>query len=189
MALTVAQYEQLLSVLAQVPGIVDEMEARSTGAVERVHDWLKLAEGALTDMRQPAASEFAACRARLLEAGRARASPSSGTAGKVSARRAREAAAAESLQRGNDVLQALVGERRAVFDEAERIARQLLAVAALKGLLPASDDGRSWQQSLLRLRDEIASDLGLATAHAHLVGLVGATDALVFLDRALPSVT
>ena len=108
--------------------------------------------------------------------------------GRATGRKIREATASEMLRHGNDVLRAVIAERQASFQEAERIARQLLAVAHLKGMLPAASDAQSQQRFIVELRDRVVADQGLATAYAHLVGLVGATDALVFLDRAMPSV-
>jgi hypothetical protein len=100
----------------------------------------------------------------------------------------KEAPAALLLGRGSDVLQALITAQQPVFQEAERIARQALAVAKLKGLALTPGGGVPQQQFLHELQDRLAADPDLATVNAHIAGLVGTTDALVFLDRALVSV-
>jgi hypothetical protein len=186
-ALTVAQYEEILAVLRRVSPLVDVLESRNAGFYDEVLDWLRLAEKILTDVRLPAASEVAACRGRLIEAGRGAQPAELSFVGRATLRKVREATATDVLRRGNEVLQGVIAERQLVFQEAERIARQLLAVAELKGLLPTGD-AQAQQRFVYELRDRVTEDPGLATAHAHLVGLVGATDTLIFLDRALPSV-
>jgi hypothetical protein len=100
------------------------------------------------------------------------------------ARKVREATASLALQRGNDLLHGAIAEREVAFGEAERLARQLLAVAQAKGLLGA-DDGRPHQQRLTEVDRRIATDPDLASGYVHLVALVGKTDVLIFLDRAL----
>jgi len=187
--LTVAQYEEILGVLQMVPILVDELEARHSGFPDDILGWLKHAERALTNNRLPEASQIAACRARLIEAGRGVQQGTLTIVGRQSTRKIREATAALVLGTGTDILQGVIADRKSVFQEAERISRQVLAVAQMKGLVNASDSGSTNQQFLHELRDHIAADPDLASFHTHIVGLVGATDALVMLDRALASVT
>jgi hypothetical protein len=188
MALTVAQYEQILAILQEVPGLVDKLETRNAGFFEDVHGWLKQAEQTLTNNRLPAASQLAVYRARLIEASRGIQQEDLTIVGRPSTSKIKEATAALMLGRGGDVLQALITAQQPVFQEAERIARQALAVAKLKGLALTPADGVPQQQFLHELRDRLAADPDLATVNAHIAGLVGTTDSLVFLDRALVSV-
>lgn len=188
MALTIAQYEGILGVLREVPILVDKLEARHAGFFEDVLLWLKQAEQSLTNNRLPAASQIAAYRARLIEAGRGVQQGDLTIAGRPSVRKIKEATAALLLGQSNEVLQTVISERQAVFQEAERIARQLLSVAHAKGLVTTANGGGSHQRFLHELRDRLAADPDLANVNAHIVGLVGATDALVMLDRGLPSV-
>ena len=188
MALTIAQYEQILAVLQEVPGLVDKLEARNAGFFEDVLGWLKQAEQTLTNNRLPAVSQIAVYRARLIKAGRGVQQGDLTIVGRPSTSKIKEATAALLLGRGSEVLQALIATQQPVFQEAERIARQALAVAKLKGLAFAPGVGVPQQQFLHELQDQLAADPDLATVHAHIVGLVGTTDALVLLDRALVSV-
>jgi hypothetical protein len=188
MALTIAQYEQILAVLQEVPRLVDKLEARNAGFFEDVLGWLKQAEQVLTDNRLPAVSQIAVYRARLIEAGRGVQQGDLTIVGRPSTSKIKEATAALLLGRGSDVLQALIAAQQPVFQEAERIVRQALAVAKVKGLALAPGVGVPQQRFLRELQDQLAADPDLATVHAHIVGLVGTTDALVLLDRALVSV-
>jgi hypothetical protein len=187
MALTIAQYEEILAVLREVPILVDKLEARNANLFEDVLGWLKQAEQTLTNNRLPAASQIAVYRARLIEAGRGVQQADLTIVGRLSVSKIKEATAALLLGHSNGVLQALIAEQQPVFQEAERIARQVLALARVKGLVTAPGDGAPQQRFLHELRDKLAADPDLATVHAHIVGLVGATDALVLLDRALAS--
>jgi hypothetical protein len=187
-ALTVAQYEELLRVLGEVPILVDKLEERRTDFSDDVLAWLKLAERVLANNRLPDAAQIAAYRARLIEAGRGVQQDDMTIVGRPSARKIKEATGALVLASGNDVLQAVIADRKSVFQEAERISRQMLTLAQLKGLVTGPiDGGSSQQQFLARLRDQLAADPDLASIEAHVVGLVGATDTLVMLDRALAS--
>lgn len=188
MALSVAQYEEIASILHEVPRLVDDLEARRADFPGRVLAWLKRAERALEDNRLPACSRVAAWRAALLQAGRGVQHPDVRMLGRPTVRKLLEATACMALEHGNDLLHTAVGDREGIFQEAERIAQQLLAVIAAKGLL----DGRSassHQERLLDLQQRVASDRDLAAVYAHLVSLVGSTDVLVFFDRALPKVS
>jgi hypothetical protein len=188
MALTIAQYEEVLSVLREVPSLVDKLEARHAALPEDVLEWLRRAERTLTSSGLPDGSQIAVSRARLIEAGRGVRRNDLAITGRLSVRRLREATASVVLERGNEILQAVVAVQRPVFQEAERIARQIVVAARIKGIVTAPGDGGRQHRFVAELRDRIAMDPDLAAAHAHLVGLVGVTDELILLDRALPSV-
>ena len=189
MALNVVQYEEIVALLRQVPSLTDQLEARSTGFSDDVLAWLKQAESALENNRVPAVSRISAFRAMLIEAGRGVRHEEIALVGRPTIRKLREGAASMALQRSNEVLHDVIAERRTVFEEAERLSRQILAVSEAKGLVQACDDGRPHHEFLSCLRQQVASDTDLAGVYVHLVSLVGATDALIFLDRARASLS
>jgi hypothetical protein len=183
----VAQYEELLRVLGEVSILVDKLEERRTDFSDDVLAWLKHAEQVLANNRLPDAAQIAAYRARLIEAGRGVQQRDLRIVGRQSLRRIKEATGALVLESGNNILQAVIADRKPVFQEAERISRQMLAMAQLKGVVTGPTDGDSQQQFLQKLRDQLAADPDFASIHAHVVGLVGSSDTLVVLDRALAS--
>lgn len=185
MALTVAQYEEIVGLLSEVRGLVDRFGERDPGFPDAVLEWLIRAERALERNRLPTVSQLATARAALIGAGRGMATIDVSVSGRPTTRKLTQATANVVLQRGNELLQDAIAERQAVFGEAERIARQTVAVADAKQLLPSTEPGRSQQGLVEDLRDRIAADPDLASAHLHLASLVGRTDVLVFLDRAL----
>lgn len=189
MALNVVQYEEIVSLLRQVPGLVDQLEARRSRFVDDVLDWLKRAESAMDNNRLPGVSQIASCRAVLIEATRGVSSKELVFIGRATPRKVQDATASMVLERGNDVLHGVIAERQATFQEAERIAGQVLAVAEAKGLIRACTDGRPHQAVLACLQQAVAADTDLATVYAHLSALVGKTDMLIFFDRALAKLT
>lgn len=135
----------------------------------------------------PAVSRISSYRAVLVAAARGVSSQDVTYVGRPTTRKIREGAASIALQRSNEVLHDVVAERRAVFEEAERISRQILAVAEAKGLIRPCEDGRPHDAFLGCLRQHVAADTDLGSIYVHLVSLVGATDVLVFFDRARAS--
>lgn len=188
MALTVAQYESILEVLREVPLLVDELESRHTGFGDDVLGWLKRAEQAMTANRLPAASQLASERAQLIEAGRGVLRRDLTIIGRPSVRKIKDATAARVLASATDILHGVIAERQAVFQDADRVARQVLAIARTKGLLTEQGDSGSRQRFLEGLRDRLVADPDLAGVYTHIVGIVGTTDALVVLDRGLASI-
>ena len=185
MALSVLQYEEIVALLLRVPHLVDRLESREPGFIDRVHSWLRDAEGSLENNRAPGVSQVAACRAMLVEAARGVQPRDLVISGRPTRRKIHEATASLALQRGSDILHAVIAERQAAFQDAERISRQVLAVAQAKGILGADHDAGPRHAYLARLQQQIAADPDLASAHAHLQALVGTTDTLILFDRAL----
>jgi hypothetical protein len=105
--------------------------------------------------------------------------------GRPTARKVQEATASLVLRRSSDLLHAVIAERQAVFQEAERISRQVLAIAQAKGMVQALEEPGPRQEIPADLQRRVAADPDLASVHAHLISLVGATDVLIFYDRAL----
>jgi hypothetical protein len=184
MALTVLQTEQIAGLLREVPGFVDGLQARRPGLAGDVVEWLRRAESALENNRLPAVSHLATLRAQLIEAERGVQTTEVTFAGRPTTRKIREATVGVVLERSSDVLHGVIGSRQTVFDEAERITAQLVVVAGAKGLVAKCAEG-SQGEALSCLQQSMAGDPDLASGYAHLLSLVGTTDIVIFLDRAL----
>lgn len=188
MALNVVQYEDIVARLGEVRGLVDQLEQRHTGFPDSVLEWLRELEEALESNHMPVVSRIAALRAMLVESARGVYSEEITFAGPPTSRKIRDGVASLVLQRGSELLHDSIAERQAAFQEAERISRQAIAIAQAKGMLDECDDGRPHQAMLQCLQEKIAADPDLASVQLHLVSLVGKTDLLVFLDRAIAGV-
>lgn len=185
MALNVAQYEELCELLREVPSLVDKMEARLVGFADDVLAWLKKAETVLGNNRLPIVSQVSTCRAILIQAARGLQAKDLVFAGRATPRKVVDATASMALERANQLLHGVVMERQAVFQEAELMARRMIAVAEAKGLVQSCGGSRGRQEFLKCVQQKISGDSDFASAYIHLVGLVGKNDILVFLDRAL----
>jgi hypothetical protein len=188
MALNVVQYEDIAGHLRRVPELVDMLEQRRTGFADEVLGWLKGVEKSLESNHMPVVSQVSGCRAMLIESTRGAYSEEISFTGRPTTRKIQEGVASLVLQRSSDLLHAAIAEREAAFSEAERISRQIIAVADAKGMIEACADGRPHQSMLQCLRDAIAADQDLASVYVHLVSVVGKTDVLVFLDRSLAGI-
>lgn len=189
MALNVVQYEDISAKLRQVPDLVDQLEARRTGFPDAVLFWLKSTEESLENNHMPVVSQLAALRAMLIESARGVYSEEISFTGRPTSRKIQDGVASLVLQRSSELLHGAIAERQAAFQDAERIARQVLAVADAKGYLDTCNDGRPHQAMLQCLQERVSSDADLASVYVHLVSLVGKTDVLVFLDRAMVDMT
>jgi len=189
MALTVLQLEEISELLRQVPRLVDRLEARHSSFVKDVLAWLRQAEETLENNRLAVVSLVATCRATLIEGTRGVQNKDIVFVGRATSRKVLEATASMVLKRSNDLLHSVIAERQTVFQEAERIARQVIAVAEAKGYIRDCDGGQPHQQFLVCVQQKVAADNDLASAYVHLVALVGKNDVLIFLDRALARVT
>src|SRR3954470_15870080 len=185
MALTLLQYEHLGELLREVPSLVDALEERRPGFASDVVEWLRRVEGSLEDNRLPAVSQIAAGRAQLIEARRGTLPSGMVIAGRPTTRKIQEATAARVLERSSDVLHATIGEREATFQEAEKVTAQLVVVAGAKGIVAACEDGNTHAGMLRCVQQTLAADGDLAGGYAHLLALVGSTDVIILLDRAL----
>jgi hypothetical protein len=185
MALNVVQVEAFQQLLLEVPRLVDRIERRSSGLAGHVLDWLKRVEAALENNKIASVSRIAALRAQLLQAGRGVQGADVQVTGRPTRRKIEDATAAMALQRGNQLLHDVIAERESVFGEAERLMRQLVAVAEAKGIVRACREHVP-AAPLPCIQQAMAADADLAGGYVRLVSLVGKYDAAIFLDRALP---
>lgn len=184
MALTVLQHEALLALLAQVPALVDSLEGRRSDYPSEVLEWVRAAETALQNVRSPAVAQVATCRARLIEAGRGVHPGDVVVLGRPSVRKVQHASATRALDDAAAVVQALVVDRAPALEEAQRMAAHLVVVARLKGWPTDTAPGRGHHEVLRDVLTRAAADPDLGSVQAHLLTLVGPTDALILLDRA-----
>ena len=184
MALTLLQYEEIVTLLQRVPGLTDLLDDRATVYADEVQRWLKDCENALEQNRIPSVSQVAAHRAVLIEATRGARLADVDFTGRPTPRKVRDATATLVLRETTDLLNTVIAERQSVFAEAERLSRQAVSVARAKGLMADATDPTSLATALRSLPQRMAADSDLASVAAHLLALVGARDIVIFVDRA-----
>lgn len=166
--------------LAQLSLLADGVEGRGARLQPRVRDWIAEAEAILKRYAMPQAGDLAVVRTELALA--TRLARPSGTADATRSRRSRsEHAAAEAMTKAARIVTDAIAPSRQLAQEGERIARQIASVAAVKGhpAVASADWGAvstSWETA--------AHDPDLVSFTAHLVGLVGRTNAMMLFVRA-----
>ena len=186
MTLRIIQVEEIKGLLRQVPALVDQLERRDSGFYEDLLAWLRRVEAVLEANRLASVSDVAALRSTLVQAGRGQLLPELHVEGRPTRKKIREVAGSHVIHQGNGLLQDLLRAPLANLEEADRICRQLAAVARAKGYVEASLQEQGHAAALAELIRCMAADPDLAAAYVHLTGLVGTQDAAILLDRAVP---
>jgi hypothetical protein len=184
-ALRVRQVEEIAEHLLLLPALVERQEQRSPDFVRGCVAWLKALEAMLAANRLAEAGTIAAVRSGLVAAVRGAAPAGLEIQGTRTRARVAEAVASMALQRGADVATALIAPHQARLAEADRLARQLVAVSASRGGPGVRTSDEPYEVFLQGLRRSFAAHADLAGAASLLESLVGPHDALILIDRAL----
>lgn len=185
MALRVGQLEEIQSLLLRAPGLIDLYEQRKPGFVDAVTGWLRAMEGALERNRMHVVALVARERGTLVAAHRGDLGDEALSGGRRSRRKAGEAAAVRAVREVSAVVSDALSGRAGQIDEAAKIARQILSIAALKGSVQPCLREASLERRLECMKAVIHKDGDLLPYWAALTGLVAKHDALVLLDRAV----
>jgi hypothetical protein len=179
-------FEAIEARLLQMPDLVNRMERGDAGFVPAVKEWLAGLEGVLKENGLAVVAEIATLRASLISAQRGTVPVDLVSVGRPSARKLKAAAAAHVLRQAELSVSEAIKPAAASFAEGERLARQLAVFGAAKGLFPSRADFSTRGGWLAALWQALRGDVELLPAATHLAALVGAYDALILLDRALP---
>lgn len=183
--LRIVNLEEIHDLLLRLPALVDELEQKAPHAMGSVREWLVSLERVLESNRLPLAGNIAVLRGSLDSALMGVIPAGIEFHGRASSRKIREAAAAEMLKRASDLVTAALQGDGSRVDEAERVARQLIAVARLKGLIPENRPEGDSIENVKAVWRAMQADPEIGQGAAHLVGLVGPHDALIVLDRGI----
>ncbi len=181
--LHIVNLEEIQDHVLKIPALVDQQDRREARFVQDVKSWLSKLEEVLDNNKMPAAGKIAAIRSALVSAERGVMPAGIGFNGEPSRHNVKEATAGYAIQQANDVVfDAIQKDRDRVF-EAERLVRQLVALARTKGLIATTVDGRSLAESVRDIWQKIGADKDLSPGTTNVEGLVGPYDALIVLDR------
>ncbi|MEA1965778.1 MAG: hypothetical protein U9N05_00645 [Euryarchaeota archaeon] len=182
----IVNIEEIQGTLLHVPELIDSLENRDPNFAVLVKDWLTEAEQVLINNRLAVASDVAVLRGVLISAERGVLPDGMVLTGRKTARKIRDAAAADALRRASELISDAIRGDAAQIAEGEKLTRQLVALAERKGIVPDDPDTRGHSETLNTIWRAMSEDPELGPATTHLAGLVGAYDALVLLDRMLP---
>ena len=183
--LRIMHVEEIADLLLLLPGLVQQQERRSTDFALNAGAWLKSLETVFTASRLYQAGSIAMLRSGLVAAEQGQVPAGIEFRGRPSRSRVLSAVALQALQRAAEIASRLIAENQPRLAEAERVAKQIIAVALSRELITAREEEVSSTQYLRTLRRSLATSGELESAIIHLEGLVGPYDALVLLDRAL----
>lgn len=182
--LHLANLTEIEELLLRVPALVTSFEARDMQFPESVKTWLEDVERVLAANRLAVVSEIAVLRGVLIASQRGVVPNIVNLEGKATRRKVQEATASEILRRAQTSISDAIRMTVTQFQEAEKLVRQIVAVAGRKGLLLEPDPNNhgewlkvSWQS--------IENDPDLAAAAVHVAGLIGRVDTLAVFDREL----
>jgi hypothetical protein len=183
--LRIANIEEINGILLRVPGLVDIQQCRGPGFTEEVKVWLESLEDVLNNNRMPAAGNVAAFRGMIVSAERGVMPQGVSFYGRATLRKIKDAAAAAALRAATDLIFSTIQADISKIAEAERRGRQIIALAKAKGfslLLPNRPDRADALKTLWR---SLATDSDIGPGTVNVEGLVGPSDALIVLDRAI----
>lgn len=183
--LRVVNLEEFHRLLLELPAIVDALDARRSDGPATVRTWLVEAEGALERNRLPTAGNVAALRARLDSAGRGAVPVGVVVSGNVTRRKVVHAVAAGVIGEAADLLASVIGADEERLDEADRLARQLTVAAQVKGMVNGRPSQADHAAAVSSIWSAVVADPELGGGAVHLLSLVGPSDALIVMDRAL----
>lgn len=185
--LSVLHVENVQQCLRGVAAVVNVQQRRDASFPAQVVAWLLGAESVLEDARLPAVGQLAALRSSLLAAQHgARRSEGAQTG---SRRKQLELTASDVLHRAQQALSEAIRTRVEQLAEAEMLASRVAAVARIKGVLAQAQTIEDHGAALNLIVQSLEQDADTAAATVHLTGIVGATDARILIDRALPELS
>ena len=183
--LRLMQIDEISDLLLRLPDLVHQQERRSVDFAQNTRAWLSSLEKAFIANRLHQAGSIAMLRTGLVAAEQGQLPAGYEFRGRPTRLRVLNVVASQALQRATEIASVVITENQARIAEAERVARQIVAVAVSRKLILERAETVDNTQYLQMLRRGMVTNADLESAVAHLEGLVGPQDALILLDRAL----
>jgi hypothetical protein len=181
--LRILNIEELERVLMQMPGIIRMFEKQEPQFFESVMGLLKQLEKVLENNRMQACSDIAILRGTLVSVERGQIPEGITFLHSKTHRKLMNAAAIDSLKKANELVTSLIKAPVSQINEAERLIRQILAMAERKGLLITDGIIPDHADFLKDTWKRISDDPELGAVCLHIKGLINSNDILILLDR------
>ncbi|MBF0107968.1 MAG: hypothetical protein HQL76_02160 [Magnetococcales bacterium] len=183
--LRIVNLEEIQGLLLRIPSLVNLQEKKDATFVPEVKRWLNDVEKIFENNRLAIAGRIAVLRAELISAEAGILPARIVFHGRPTARKIRDATAAAALREASGIIPPVIEEDKTRFDGAERLGRQLVALARAKGIPTAQSNIFDHTERLKILWQLFRNDPDIAPGTVTMEGLVGPHDALVILDRTL----
>ena len=183
--LCIVNIEEIQNILSSISGLVDLQQRHDSNFDEKVKSWLALLEKVLESNRIMQVGEIATLRGVILLAENGIIPPEVGIRDRMSKRKIIEAATTFSLRQAATLISGFLQKEVDRVSDAERMMRQLIAMAKAKSLIPQILHGKNHSEELKLIWRTLASDPEIAPGIINVEGLVGPHDALIVLDRVI----
>ena len=181
--LHIANLEEIQGEIIKISGLVDLQQRRDFSFDEKVKLWLSNLEKILENNRIMQAGEIASLRAMIISAENEIVPPGIEVNGRVTKRKILEATLSYALHQAGNIVSEYLEEDMTRISGAERMVRQLIAMAKAKGLFQQIPDGNDHTKALKIIWQTLSEDPDIAPGTINVEGLVGPQDALIILDR------
>jgi hypothetical protein len=185
--LRIINIEEIQNMQSSISGLIDMQQCHDPNFNDRVKLWLAKLEKILENNRIMQVGEIATLRGLILSAENGIVPPGIEIHGKSSRRKIVEAAVTFSLRQSSKLVSDLISIEVNRISDAERIMRQLLALAKAKGLNLQIPDNVNHTEVLRYIWRALSDDPEIAPGTVNVEGLVGPHDALIILDRMIAS--
>jgi hypothetical protein len=183
--LRIVNLEEIQNLLLRVPNIIELSEQHDPAFVPSTKKWLTELENALKNNNLPVSANIASLRGNLISTDQGNIPVGISIKGNITKRKLREATATQSITQAVDIVSGIIQKDAERVAEAQRITRQLVAIAKSKGLIKEIPHGKNFSDMLKAVWKAMSTDQVLAQGVVSVEGLVGPNDALLVLDRTL----
>jgi hypothetical protein len=185
--LRIVNIEEIQNMLSSISGLVDLQQRRDSNFDEKVKLWIAKLEKILESNRIMQVGEIATLRGIILSAENGIIPPGVQIHGRSNKRKIVEAAVTFSLRQASSLVSDFLQKEVDRVSGAERMMRQLLAMAKAKGLIQQIPDENDHTEVLKFIWRTLSGDPEIAPGTTNVEGLVGPHDALIILDRIIAS--
>jgi hypothetical protein len=185
--LRIKNIEELQGMLLEIPSLVDQQKHRDPKFIQNVEQWLYALEKSLENNHMPIVGNVAALRGVLISASRGTIPDGIEFLGRCTKHKIFEETAAHVLRQTGNLISNEIQKDCERVAEAERLTRQMIALAKTKKLIKELPSGNNFMDILKTIWKSMSADPELSPGTISIEGLIGPYDALIVLDRTLTS--
>jgi len=178
--------ESIQERLLELPALFRAYEERDAMFADLAREWLNRLEHELENNKVPVAGAIAGLRGLAISAERGMIPPGISFVGAPTARKVRDATAAEALRRAEETVSNTLRADLTQIDEARRLIRQMVAFAVQRGLAGAGGGAGSHNDEVHAIWSALQRDPDIGAGATRVVALAGPQNALILLGRELP---
>ena len=183
--LRILNLEEIQKMLLRTSDLIDLNVQHNPNFILDVKEWLSELEKILKNNNMPISANIASMRGILISAERGNIPIGIEFKGRTTSRKIREATSNKIIHQAVDLISNTIQKDVERVKEAERITRQLVAIAKSNGYIKKILSQDNYTEKLKTFWQKMANDQVLSQGIISVEGLVGPNDALVILDRTI----